>query len=201
MARSRSLTSLLNAKGLPSVGPQDFDHRSADYDWLGPPFMPADSAGPEDRTEAIKMDASQARLLDPGRRSVDSLDFEGGRRRKIVGQDEAVQAVGDTVPGISRRAQFAGASGGQFAIPGTDRSRQDARGGSYRGDAFRRSSRGDQSGLRRVPTLACETHPLISQEALAQYHSEKLKISFLLIYLQDRFAARTIGSAAFPIAA
>jgi DNA replication protein DnaC len=31
----------------------------------------------------------------PGRRSVESRDFEAGLRRKIVGQDEAVQAVVD----------------------------------------------------------------------------------------------------------
>ena len=31
--------------------------------------------------------------LDPGRRSVESRDFETELRRKIVGQDEAVQAV------------------------------------------------------------------------------------------------------------
>src|SRR5208337_4671321 len=33
--------------------------------------------------------------LDPSLRSIESRDFEGGLRRKIVGQDEAVQAVMD----------------------------------------------------------------------------------------------------------
>jgi len=33
--------------------------------------------------------------VDIGRRSVESQDFEGGLRRKRVGQDEAVQAVVD----------------------------------------------------------------------------------------------------------
>ena len=33
--------------------------------------------------------------LDPSLRSVESRDFEGGLRRKIVGQDQAVQAVVD----------------------------------------------------------------------------------------------------------
>jgi hypothetical protein len=41
------------------------------------------------------MDASVERKLDPGRRSVESRDFEAGLRRKIVGQDEAVQVVVD----------------------------------------------------------------------------------------------------------
>ena len=38
---------------------------------------------------------AQALQLDPTLRSVESRDFEGGLRRKIVGQDEAVQAVVD----------------------------------------------------------------------------------------------------------
>ncbi len=41
------------------------------------------------------MDACRARLLDGGRRSVEPRDFEAGLRRKIVEQDEAVQALVD----------------------------------------------------------------------------------------------------------
>jgi ATP-dependent Clp protease ATP-binding subunit ClpB len=41
------------------------------------------------------MDASVERQLDPARRSLESREFETGLRRKIVGQDEAVQAVVD----------------------------------------------------------------------------------------------------------
>jgi hypothetical protein len=41
------------------------------------------------------MDASVGRQLDTGRRSVESRDFEAALRRKIVRQDEAVQAVVD----------------------------------------------------------------------------------------------------------
>ena len=41
------------------------------------------------------MVASTGRQLNPERRSVESRDFEAGLRRKIVGQDEAVQAVVD----------------------------------------------------------------------------------------------------------
>jgi hypothetical protein len=41
------------------------------------------------------MGAFVRRQLDPARRSFDSRDFEAGLRRKIVGQDEAVQAVVD----------------------------------------------------------------------------------------------------------
>jgi ATP-dependent Clp protease ATP-binding subunit ClpA len=52
-------------------------------------------AVPEGRREVRKMDASVERQLDPARRSIESRDFEAGLRRKIVGQDEAVQAVVD----------------------------------------------------------------------------------------------------------
>jgi hypothetical protein len=38
---------------------------------------------------------AHAAQLDPTLRSVESRDFEAGLRRKIVGQDEAVQAVVD----------------------------------------------------------------------------------------------------------
>jgi len=41
------------------------------------------------------MDASVERPLDPARRSTESRDFEAGLRRRIVGQDEAMQAVVD----------------------------------------------------------------------------------------------------------
>jgi hypothetical protein len=41
------------------------------------------------------MEVSSGKPLDPARRSFESRDFEGGLRRKIVGQDEAVQAVVD----------------------------------------------------------------------------------------------------------
>jgi ATP-dependent Clp protease ATP-binding subunit ClpB len=42
-----------------------------------------------------KAKAPQAVQLDPALRSGDSRDFEAGLRGKVVGQDEAVQAVVD----------------------------------------------------------------------------------------------------------
>ena len=41
------------------------------------------------------MNACTGKQLDPGRQSPESMGFEAGLRRKIVGQDEAVQAVVD----------------------------------------------------------------------------------------------------------
>jgi ATP-dependent Clp protease ATP-binding subunit ClpA len=41
------------------------------------------------------MNACAGKRLDPERKSPESMGFEGGLRRKIVGQDEAVQAVVD----------------------------------------------------------------------------------------------------------
>src|SRR5271170_7510410 len=43
----------------------------------------------------ILCEAAMSIRLEPGRKSGESMDFEGGMRRKIVGQDEAVQAVVD----------------------------------------------------------------------------------------------------------
>ena len=41
-----------------------------------------------------------------------------------------------------------------------------------------------------------ETHPLITQEALAQYHTEKLKISFLLFDEIEKASRRAVAIAA-----
>ncbi len=97
---------------------------------------------------------AQALQLDPNLRSVESRDFEGGLRRKIVGQDEAVQAVVDLYQVFRAGLELAGTSGGELAVPRADRGGQDARGRSHGGSAVRRPARGDQGGLRRVPALA-----------------------------------------------
>ena len=52
--------------------------------------MAAESSGRGSNTVGV-----HALQLDPTQRSLESRDFESGLRRKIVGQDEAVQAVVD----------------------------------------------------------------------------------------------------------
>ena len=101
---------------------------------------------------------AQALQLDPTLRSVESRDFEGGLRRKIVGQDEAVQAVVDLYQVFRAGLNSPGRPVGNLAVPRADRRGEDARGGSDGGSAVWRSARGDQGGLRRIPALArnCE---------------------------------------------
>ena len=89
------------------------------------------------------MTACAGKRLDPGRKSPESMGFEGGLRRKIVGQDEAVQAVVDLYQVFRAGPEFAWAAGGEPSVPRTDGSGQDARGGSHGGSAVRRSAGGD----------------------------------------------------------
>jgi ATP-dependent Clp protease ATP-binding subunit ClpA len=107
------------------------------------------------------MNASVEGQLDPERRSTESRDFEAGLRRKIVGQDEAVQAV------VEATAELL--FGDPRAVIKVDCAE------------FQHSH--EIAKLIGSPPGYLghrETHPLITQEALAQYHTEKLKISFLL---------------------
>jgi hypothetical protein len=65
-----------------------------------------------------KVDASVERQLDPARRSIESRDFESGLRRKIVGQEEAVQAVVDLYQ-VFRAIRFMN-SGANFLLAASD---------------------------------------------------------------------------------
>jgi ATP-dependent Clp protease ATP-binding subunit ClpB len=133
--------------------------------------------------------------LDPTQRSVESRDFEAGLRRKIVGQDEAVQAVVDLYQVFRAGLNSPGRPVGNLLFLGPT-----GAGKTRVVEATAEVLFGDP---RAVMKLDCaefqhsheiakligsppgylghrETHPLITQEALAQYHTEKLKISFLL---------------------
>ncbi|MCL6565366.1 MAG: AAA family ATPase [Acidobacteriia bacterium] len=133
--------------------------------------------------------------LDPTRRSVESREFEAALRRKIVGQDEAVQALvemyqvfraGLNPPGRPvANLLFLGPTGsGKTRIV-------EAAAEILFGDA-RAVIKVDCAEFQHSHEIAKligsppgylghrETHPLITQEALAQYHTEKLKLSFLL---------------------
>ena len=85
-------------------------------------------------------------------------------RRKIVGQDEAVQAVVDLYQVFRAGLNSPGRPVGNLAVSGADRSGEDARRGSHGRSFVRRSARGDQGGLRRISALArnCEADRLAS---------------------------------------
>ena len=140
------------------------------------------------------MDASERRL-DPTQRSVESRDFEAGLRRKIVGQDEAVQAVVDLYQVFRAGLNSPGRPVGNLLFLGPT-----GAGKTRVVEATAEVLFGDPRAVIKVDCAEFqhsheiakligsppgylghrETHPLITQEALAQYHTEKLKISFLL---------------------
>ena len=142
-----------------------------------------------------KMDASVERQLDPARRSSESRDFEAGLRRKIVGQDEAVQAVVDLYQVFRAGLNSPGRPVGNLLFLGPT-----GAGKTRVVEATAEVLFGDPRAVIKVDCAEFqhsheiakligsppgylghrETHPLITQEALAQYHTEKLKISFLL---------------------
>ena len=138
---------------------------------------------------------AHALKLDPTQRSVESRDFEGGLRRKIVGQDEAVQAVVDLYQVFRAGLNSPGRPVGNLLFlgpTGAGKTRVvEATAEVLFGDprAVIKVDCAEFQHSREIAKLIGsppgylghrETHPLITQEALAQYHTEKLKISFLL---------------------
>src|SRR5579863_5985246 len=150
---------------------------------------------PGGRREVLQMDASVERQLDPARRSIESRDFEAGLRRKIVGQDEAVQAVVDLYQVFRAGLNSPGRPVGKLLFLGPT-----GAGKTRVVEATAEVLFGDPRAVIKVDCAEFqhsheiakligsppgylghrETHPLITQEALAQFHTEKLKISFLL---------------------
>src|SRR6202047_3027499 len=138
---------------------------------------------------------AHALQLDPTQRSLESRDFESGLRRKIVGQDEAVQAVVDLYQVFRAGLNSPGRPVGNLLSrgpPGAGKTRVvEATAEVLFGDP-RAVIKVDCAEFQHSHEIAKligsppgylghrETHPLITQEALAQYHTEKLKISFLL---------------------
>jgi len=139
--------------------------------------------------------ATRARHLDPTQRSHESRDFESGLRRKIVGQDEAVQAVVDLYQVFRAGLNSPGRPVGNLLFLGPT-----GAGKTRVVEATAEILFGDPRAVIKVDCAEFqhsheiakligsppgylghrETHPLITQEALAQFHTEKLKISFLL---------------------
>jgi ATP-dependent Clp protease ATP-binding subunit ClpB len=138
---------------------------------------------------------AHALQLDPTQRSVESQDFEAGLRRKIVGQDEAVQAVVDLYQVFRAGLNSPGRPLGNLLFLGPT-----GAGKTRVVEATAEVLFGDERAVIKVDCAEFqhsheiakligsppgylghrETHPLITQEALAQYHTEKLKISILL---------------------
>ena len=141
------------------------------------------------------MATTVGKLLDPNKRSFETSNFEAGLRRKIVGQDEAVQAVVDLYQVFRAGLNSPGRPVGNLLFLGPT-----GAGKTRVVEATAEVLFGDPRAVIKVDCAEFqhsheiakligsppgylghrETHPLITQEALAQYHTEKLKISFLL---------------------
>ncbi len=139
--------------------------------------------------------SSQTVQLDLTQRSMESRDFEAGLRRKIVGQDEAVQAVVELYQVFCAELNSPGRPVGNLLFLGPT-----GAGKTRVVEATAEVLFGDPHAVIKVDCAEfqhsheiakligsppgylghCETHPLITQETLEQYHTDKLKISVLL---------------------
>lgn len=133
--------------------------------------------------------------LDPLRQGEEAREFEGRLREKIVGQDEAVQAVADLYRVFCAGLQARGRPVGNLLFlgpTGTGKTRiVEVAAEALFGDP-RAVIKVDCAEFQHSHEIAKligsppgylghrETHPLITPEALAEYHTEKVKISFLL---------------------
>jgi ATP-dependent Clp protease ATP-binding subunit ClpB len=133
--------------------------------------------------------------LDTRKRSSASCHFEDALRKKIVGQDEAVQALVDIYQVFSAGLHSPGRPVGNLLFLGPTGS-----GKTRTVEAAAEILFGDSRAVIKVDCAEFqhsheiakligsppgylghrETHPLITQEALAASHREHLKLSFLL---------------------
>jgi len=133
--------------------------------------------------------------LDPSRHSYESQEFECALRRRIVGQEDGVRAVTDLYQVFRAGMSSTGRPVGNMLFLGPTGS-----GKTRIVEAAAEVLFGDPHAVIKVDCAEFqhsheiakligsppgylghrETHPLITQEALAQYHTDKLKLSFLL---------------------
>src|SRR6202047_393505 len=136
-----------------------------------------------------------SRLLDAEKRSATACQFELAMREKIVGQDEAVQALVDIYQVFCAGLHSPGRPVGNLLFLGPTGS-----GKTRTVEAAAEILFGDSRAVIKVDCAECqhsheiakligsppgylghrETHPLITQEALAASHRDHMKLSFLL---------------------
>jgi ATP-dependent Clp protease ATP-binding subunit ClpB len=150
---------------------------------------------PEGKKTLDPMRTNLATILDPTRRSNDAREFDSSLRRKIVGQDQAVEKVAEIyqmfLAGLNAPSRPVGNL--LFLGPtGSGKTRVvEAMAEALFGDA-RACIKIDCAEFQHSHEIAKligsppgylghrETHPLLTQEALNQWHTEKLKLSILL---------------------
>jgi ATP-dependent Clp protease ATP-binding subunit ClpB len=141
------------------------------------------------------MRTNLATMLDPTRRSNDAREFENALRRKIVGQDQAVEKVVEIYQMFLAGLNPPGRPVGNLLFLGPTGSGKtrvvEAMSEAMFGDA-RACIKIDCAEFQHSHEIAKligsppgylghrETHPLLTQEALNQWHTDKLKLSILL---------------------
>jgi ATP-dependent Clp protease ATP-binding subunit ClpB len=133
--------------------------------------------------------------LDPNRRSSDAQDFEAGLRRKIVGQDQAIEKVVEIYQMFLAGLNPPGRPVGNLLFLGPTGS-----GKTRVVEAMAESLFGDPRAVLKIDCAEFqhsheiakligsppgylghrETHPLLTQEALNQWHTERVKLTLLL---------------------
>lgn len=139
--------------------------------------------------------SAQAKILDFSRHSHESLEFETALRSKIVGQEEAVQALVDLHQVFCAGLNSPGRPVGNLLFLGPTGS-----GKTRIVEAAAEILFGDPRAVIKIDCAEFqhsheiskligsppgylghrETHPFITQDELAKYHTDKLKLSFVL---------------------
>jgi ATP-dependent Clp protease ATP-binding subunit ClpB len=133
--------------------------------------------------------------LNPNIRSAETVEFQKSLRAKIVGQDEAVQALVELFQVFTAGLNSPGRPVGNLLFlgpTGSGKTRIVEAGSEILFGSPRAVIKIDCAEFQHSHEIAKligsppgylghrETHPLITQEALAAYHTDKLKLSFLL---------------------
>jgi ATP-dependent Clp protease ATP-binding subunit ClpB len=157
--------------------------------------LPENLHFPDKKKGLDSMRTNLATVLDPSRRSNDARDFETALRRKIVGQDQAIEKVAEIYQMFLAGLNAPGRPVGNLLFLGPTGSGKtrvvEAMAESLFGDT-RACIKIDCAEFQHSHEIAKligsppgylghrETHPLLTQEALNQWHTEKLKVSILL---------------------
>src|ERR1700737_68022 len=135
------------------------------------------------------------KVLDPTLTGRDAVDLEASLRRKIVGQDEAIEQIVNIYQTFLAGLSSPGRPIGNFLFLGPTGS-----GKTRMVEATAESLVGDANAVIKIDCAEFqhsheiakligsppgylghrETHPLITQEELAKSYTDKLKLSFLL---------------------
>jgi ATP-dependent Clp protease ATP-binding subunit ClpA len=137
----------------------------------------------------------QGKVLDPTKRSPQLQEFEAALRSKIVGQDEAVEGVVSVFQVFCAGMNAPGRPVGNLLFLGPTGS-----GKTRIVEAAAEILFGDQKAVVKIDCAEFQhsheiakligsppgylghrdTHPIITEESLSQYHTEQLKLSFVL---------------------